>query len=260
MAAFKVGDEGYDDDEFNTPWWLERASDKPHKRAYQAITELGKKHRPQAGHIVDYACGPGLLVRELLSSYPEAKITAIDQSKEAIDVAPDVLKRAGFDDRALKRVKLLAEDLPNFDLKLPKADLLFFLYPDFRGGNNDDNVNYWKTVFPRDWVATTYLRRHWKEREDEDFPVPKPRESFFKRVAGQEGWHRRPRRLRQLHPRGLREIRPQGDGVDRVLQRGSQVRPRLPAQGHEALRADRQPLHPLPGGHEGRLRPDQRSG
>jgi hypothetical protein len=198
MGRYQVGTASYDADEFGTPWWLARARDAAHRRAYRQIAAFAAAHaprRPVPRLIIDYACGPGLLIRELHRVFPAARIVGLDESASAIAAAESVLTEAGIADG---RVSLRRLALPAYPIRgLPPADLVFFSFPDFRGGDTRANLAHWRARCPADWDAGGDLRRRWRQEAEQG--VPPRRETFFKRVAG--------RNLRQLCRPGGRIVR-----------------------------------------------------
>ncbi len=182
-----IGYASYDSNDFGAPWWLERATDKAHQRAYASIVEYAHRfvaaslnHEPT--HIIDYACGPGMLLRALLREYPQAHCYGLDESTSCLDAAQQVITRARLKDNK-NRLSLIRTALPNFDLQLPPADIAFFTFPDFRARNERLIPNIWGTRFPDDWAASKQVRRHIVALGEMD-DVWSSAALFYKRLAG----------------------------------------------------------------------------
>lgn len=179
----ELGDESYDSDQFGTAWWTERARNRAHRKAYRTIVEIAARHCPQARHIVDYACGPGLLLRELVERFPGSRITAIDESRAAIEAIPHVLGQRAWRAHG-ERIDRRQAVLPAFDLDLGRVDLICFLFPDFRGGITPRIVRHWKRHLATDWQACKAFRKQLQDtRRPEDFKANSAGEIFFKRLV-----------------------------------------------------------------------------
>lgn len=190
----KLGDYSYDNHDFGTAWWLERAQDKAHQAAYKRIVKYSAKFLDkEPKHVIDYACGPGMLLRYLRRQFPESRISAIDESEQAIIGARDVLRRSRLDPDD-KHIHFVQDSLPHFNLGLRKADIVYFCFPDFRIPETRPVIKYWREQFPQDWDATKKLRQKLlrdgadPELLDDNF------DCFRKRLAG--------RNLRQMVKRG----------------------------------------------------------
>jgi len=182
MKDDDLGDASYDEHEFGHPWWFSRARDKAHQRAYRNIVDFGAKFLPEKPReIVDYACGPGMLIRELARKFPDTVITGIDESQECLDAAAEVLREAGFDPSD-DRFRLLRRRLPNLDVEGPQADAAFFVFPDFRCGKVKKTVDYWARIYPADWQATKKLRKKVAAMFEKG-EVEESRDLFYKRMA-----------------------------------------------------------------------------
>jgi SAM-dependent methyltransferase len=109
-------------------WWLSRARDPAHSRAYRRIAEflrVSLKRPPRL--VVDYACGSGELLERLGASFPEARLVGLDGSAYLLGVARRRLAQRRDD--AGRRTTLIQTPLPRFDLPAVKADLTLFVFP-----------------------------------------------------------------------------------------------------------------------------------
>lgn len=109
-------------------WWLDQAFNEDHKKAYRKIARFAQQHlKKEPRVVIDYACGPGHILCRLYKRFPKAEIYGLDGSKLMLDRTDERLRQIGgdFDER----VCLVETFLPNFDLDLPKADLLVFAFP-----------------------------------------------------------------------------------------------------------------------------------
>ena len=101
-------------------WWLRKSNDRAHQIAYRNIVHQIHKNLPNAPRrIVDYACGNGLLFPLLKKEFPSAEMIGLDGSKK-------MLERAAKLDGSIRFIRT---SLPNFTLKIPKADAVVFIFP-----------------------------------------------------------------------------------------------------------------------------------
>ncbi len=116
-------------------WWVKRAEDKIHHRAYEKIVKaLAPYTNSKQGLLVDYACGTGILLKKVLERYPHLRGIGIDGSR-------NLLERylSKYDPKArlidltqswkAKNTLLLPTYLPNFSLPSKKADLIIWCFP-----------------------------------------------------------------------------------------------------------------------------------
>ena len=167
-TATPLGDASYDHDDFGNAWWLERAKDGPHRRAYQTIAEAVASHagskRPT---IIDYACGPGLLMARIGKLLPKARIFGLDESQGMLDAARAYLGQELGAERALQ-VQLVRSALPDFKLDLPKADVAVFSFPDFRCDLNGRVIKRLKKQHPDDWAWSKLASKHIRKQARKD--------------------------------------------------------------------------------------------
>ncbi len=105
-------------------WWLSRAGDPCHARAYRNIGAFihASLTRPP-GVIVDYACGAGHLLARIGALFPDSRLIGLDGSNYLLRLARDRLKRAGSAARLLE-LQLPAKRLPGVT-----ADLVLYAFP-----------------------------------------------------------------------------------------------------------------------------------
>ena len=147
----ELGTASYDHDEFGGKWWLERAKNGSHKRAYKTIAEVAAEYATKPPKvIVDFACGPGFLLSQLAEVFPEATLIGIDESRIMLDAAREVLTERLGAERAA-RIQLVRQALPAFKFDIPKADIVCFSFPDFREDDDGKAIRRLKKKFPDDW-------------------------------------------------------------------------------------------------------------
>lgn len=179
----KLGYSSYDEHDYGTAWWSERAKDADHQQAYQRIAKYISKHcQKKAPRIIDFACGPGFLIKHLNEQMPKAQIVGIDESKQAIKAAKAYHKIA-LSAKARQQIEMKHMALPNFKHRLDLADVVVFSFPDFRADDEKKWIKHWSKHFPEDYAEAKYLRRHHKKAypDSDHSPVS---ELFIKRVAG----------------------------------------------------------------------------
>ena len=188
----KLGEVSYDEHAFGTAWWAERAADPDHQIAYATIVELLKplfSNPPEK--IVDYACGTGMLMAEMLRAWPTSQIYGIDESEQALEAVPGVFD---LNDLAWpqKQVTLLQEALPGLQPGEPvergDADLVFFVFPDFRCDDAKEIRKAWKAVDPDYVKANRAVRKTARDLTNED--LDSQTELFLKRLAGADAIRR----------------------------------------------------------------------
>lgn len=198
MDSAFLGDSSYDEHDYGAKWWYRRARDPIHRRAYRSIAEYGARFVPAEPRlIIDYGCGPGLLARELARRFPSALILGIDESAGMIEAAHEVIATSRLGPLK-EHCEFLRMALPDFHVDLPKADAVFFSFPDFRFASERKAAARWRDFFPEDWRHTVALRKRLAREADGYQPNPRDR-IFLERVAG--------RNLRHLVKRGGHIVR-----------------------------------------------------
>ncbi|MDA3962744.1 MAG: class I SAM-dependent methyltransferase [Planctomycetota bacterium] len=162
-----IGAASYDADEFGNDWWLARARDKAHQRAYQAIADAVAEHTTKAKVVIDYACGSGLLLARLAQSLPKTQLIGLDESVGMLDAARAWLGQEVGAEKALQ-VRLLRTALPDFDLKLPKADAVVFSFPDFRCDLDGKVIKALSKIHPEEWAWSKLASRQIRKQAVQD--------------------------------------------------------------------------------------------
>lgn len=110
-------------------WWLNQCADAAHQRAYRTIAMRlrGQFPRREPKTIIEYACGPGLLLARLARTFPKSRLIGIDGSSQMLDAASARLRRMGRS--VAERVELVETHLPNFNLPKWEADAIVFAFP-----------------------------------------------------------------------------------------------------------------------------------
>ncbi|MGI0046506.1 MAG: class I SAM-dependent methyltransferase [Nitrosotalea sp.] len=108
-------------------WWSSRSDNKDHVVAYNNIAKHIGFLDPDDDIIIDYGCGAGNLLLSMARKFPNSKLIGIDSSTLMLQSARRKLNRIGKD--FTSKYKLLKSNLPNFDLKLEKANVLVLCFP-----------------------------------------------------------------------------------------------------------------------------------
>ncbi len=178
----KLGSASYDNHEHGNAWWEARAKDKPHQDAYKNIAKfIAKKVKKQPERIIDFACGPGFLIKHMHEQMPNAHIVGLDESEQAIDAANQYLSSV-LNQEQLNQISCKQMPLPNFQTGLRKADVVVFSFPDFRISGEQKWLKKWKQVFPKDWEESKAVSKHLKKLYDDEV-FSDAVELFVKRVA-----------------------------------------------------------------------------
>lgn len=122
-------------------WWLQRAMDQAHRKAYQHIVQFAlqacQKHELAPQRIVDYACGAAPLLKEIQKVWNKTALVGLDGSQNLLSTAAKALKpKAKLHSSARKALKashpgihLAASTLPYFQMPKKTCDLAFFVFP-----------------------------------------------------------------------------------------------------------------------------------
>jgi SAM-dependent methyltransferase len=118
-------------------WWLKRATDDAHKRAYKNIAAfIRASFAREPRLIVDYACGAGHLLAALSRRFPDSKLVGLDGSSFLLDLAERRFLRMPRD-RA-QRISLIETPLPNLSLLASRADLVVFCFPNMMPSSEEE--------------------------------------------------------------------------------------------------------------------------
>ena len=194
----ELGDVSYDEHAFGTAWWAERAADLDHQVAYATIVELVRPlFSAPPEKIIDYACGTGMLMSELTKAWPTSSVLGIDESEQALSAVSGVFE---YNDLSWphSQVGIAQEALPGGAPGEPgprgDADLVFFVFPDFRCEDAKEIRRRWKEIDPAYVKANRAVRKTARELTNED--LDSQSDLFLKRLAGADC-------IRRAKPGGL---------------------------------------------------------
>jgi SAM-dependent methyltransferase len=120
-------------------WWLKRAGDDAHKRAYKNIAAFVRASFTREPRlIVDYACGAGHLLAVLSRSFLNSKLVGLDGSSFLLDLAEGRISRLS-NDRA-QRISLIETPLPNLSLLNGCADLVIYCFPNMMPSSDEEEM------------------------------------------------------------------------------------------------------------------------
>lgn len=109
-------------------WWLERAADGAHQRAYRNIANFIRdsiSHSPRL--IVDYACGAGNLLSRLSRRFPHSRLVGLDGSSLLLDPAQKRVSR--LPRTCAQRISLIETSLPVRKAPCEQAELVVYCFP-----------------------------------------------------------------------------------------------------------------------------------
>jgi len=177
---FRRGHKSYDSQVGD--WWEWRASDAPHRSAYEHVIRRMKSYFRGQGRpprlLVDYACGSATFLSHLAKAFPNTRIVGLDGSKRMLQRASDRMSLTGLDcgvvpveeafDASGPRIRLAQTRLPNFDLPAGKCDGVAFVFPNITAVPSDqpyyDRHGYKR---PKD-VAVAEMLARFREMDPED--------------------------------------------------------------------------------------------
>jgi SAM-dependent methyltransferase len=127
--AGKIGPErGFSYNRAVGHWWLSRAADGPHQRAYVNIADFIRHSTPHdPGLIVDYACGAGNMLSLLCRRFSRSLLVGLDGSSLLLDRAEQRLSR--LPRSCARRISLIETSLPGPVSLRRRADLVVFCFP-----------------------------------------------------------------------------------------------------------------------------------
>jgi hypothetical protein len=109
-------------------WWAHKTRNEAHVAAYINIADhVVQCAREEGGLIIDYGCGPGLLMKQLVDLLPAWRFLGIDGSKVMLRGA-ETWARTKRKGRPAS-VEFRLAKLPNFSVSTPKADIIVFTFP-----------------------------------------------------------------------------------------------------------------------------------
>ena len=154
-------------------WWLERAADGTHQRAYTNIAKYIRNSIPRDPRlIVDYACGAGNLISRLCRRFPRSRIAGLDGSSLLLGLA---LKRVSRLPRSCtKRISLIETLLPGPIPLQSRADLVVFCFPNMTlSGDEEEMRSSGFHLSESDQRIAESLSRA-REPGDDDCDIPDP--------------------------------------------------------------------------------------
>ena len=121
-------------------WWHERSLDVAHRNAYRHVARAARgfcqswSHEPHV--IMDYACGSGAFIGELLQTFPASHFVGLDGSSKLLQTCAEshsglceLMEASKAFLPRTKPVSLAQTVLPNFKLPASRCDLLFLNFP-----------------------------------------------------------------------------------------------------------------------------------
>lgn len=109
-------------------WWVNKTRNAAHAAAYMNIANhVAQCARGEGGLIIDYGCGPGLLIKRLADLLPAWKFIGIDGSKVMLHGA-ETWARTKRKGRPAS-IEFRLSKLPDFSASIPKADIIVFTFP-----------------------------------------------------------------------------------------------------------------------------------
>lgn len=121
-------DPGFSYNGITGTWWLERAANRAHQRAYRNIADFIRESVPRDPRlIVDYACGGGALLFHLSQQFPNSRLIGLDGSSRLLNLAKEYL--SGLDPSCAQRVSLIETRLPGRRVDGERADLAVYCFP-----------------------------------------------------------------------------------------------------------------------------------
>ena len=109
-------------------WWVDQTRNKAHVAAYKNIaSHVARCAQKKSGLLIDYGCGTGLIMKQLVEALPGWNFLGIDGSKVMLSEAETWAgvkrkkRRAAIEFRCAK--------LPDFSAPAAKADVIVFTFP-----------------------------------------------------------------------------------------------------------------------------------
>jgi SAM-dependent methyltransferase len=118
-------------------WWLQRAADRAHDRAYKNIAGFVRNSMRHDPHlIVDYACGAGDLLARLSLLFTHSRLLGIDGSSLLLEKAESRFSKLPAGCAA--RIRLIQSTLPSKAGLYERADLTFYTFPNMMPFDAED--------------------------------------------------------------------------------------------------------------------------
>jgi len=198
---------------YDTPvgdWWQERTLDLAHRKAYQHIAMASAGFCDVMGFksplLLDYTCGGGALIGQLLHYFPKAKIIGLDGSRKLLEACRDahtssceLLKpKEAFALKPKSRVRLTQSILPNFRLPKHQCDVVFLVFPNLVPDSKHlDDFNRHGYGHKIDNQVARMLSR-FREMDPEDETVTTPPDDLFDDLMTHRVYSRNLRQLLKL--------------------------------------------------------------
>jgi SAM-dependent methyltransferase len=126
-------------------WWIKRAADGVHRRAYRNIADFIRNSFVREPRIIaDYACGPGDLLALLALRFDKSKLVGLDGSAFMLDHARR--RVAALPAWCAKRISLIHTPLPNLDILRGKADIAIFSFPNMVPFPDEDETSIYRSI------------------------------------------------------------------------------------------------------------------
>jgi hypothetical protein len=150
-------------------WWLDRAVDRAHQRAYKNITAFIRTSIPRSPQlIVDYACGAGDLLSLLGLQFPDSDLIGLDGSSLLLDLAEKRL--SSIPSNRTRRISLFETALPKQSGLEKRADLAVYCFPNMTPASDEEGKDMKLTVNSTDARIAQYLSEV-TEPGDEELPL-----------------------------------------------------------------------------------------
>ncbi len=137
-------------------WWVGQTRNKAHEAAYKNIASHVVRCAPKkSGLLVDYACGTGLIMKQLVKALPAWTFLGIDGSKVMLSVAETWAgaKRK----KRLAAIEFCCAKLPDFSASATQADVIVFAFPNIVSGPSERRQA--EKRFPKDRDLARLLAR-----------------------------------------------------------------------------------------------------
>jgi SAM-dependent methyltransferase len=163
-------------------WWKERTTDQAHQEAYSNIARQThqkwySEHKDAPQCIVDYACGNGALIRELLKVFPYSRFVGIDASSDLLqdfnEHPPTGVSSALIEAEDIwlsdgPQVRLFHSRLPNFSIPEGQADIALFCFPNLIADEEDEDVFNQNGYCHEDDSSVGQMLARFQEMDPED--------------------------------------------------------------------------------------------
>ena len=109
-------------------WWVDQTRNKAHVAAYKNIaSHVARCAQKKSGLLVDYGCGPGLIMKQLVEVLPGWNFLGIDGSKVMLSEAETWVGAKRKKRQAT--IEFRCAKLPDFSAPAAQADVIVFTFP-----------------------------------------------------------------------------------------------------------------------------------